>query len=142
MDVLTCDTFPREMKCNQFQQSINEAFYDTLDDDDDIIPPTPQKRMIMMMNHRTKESSLLRNHQKGKSAATTAVCVVTGLDIKRDLKVHVRKGELKTENVYAKAEVCKHGKRQRGPSFKPNCKITSTAMRRKKWCPVANCTAL
>lgn len=76
MDVLTCDIFPEEMNCNQFQQSINEAFYDTLDDDDDIIPPTPQKRMMMMMNHRTKESRLLRNHQKGKSAATTAVCVV------------------------------------------------------------------
>ena len=76
MDVLTCDTFPEEMNCNQFQQSINEAFYDTLDDDDDIIPPTPQKRIIMMMNHRTKESRLLRNHQKGKSAAATAVCVV------------------------------------------------------------------
>lgn len=49
---------------------------------------------------------------------------------------------MKTENVYAKTEVCKHGKRQRGPSFKPNCKITSSAMRRKKWCPVANCTAV
>lgn len=73
MDVLTCDTFPGEMNCNQFRQSINEAFYDALDDDDDIIPPTPQKRM--MMNHRTKVSRLLRN-QKGKSTATTAVCVV------------------------------------------------------------------
>ena len=76
MDVLTCDTFPEEMNCKQFQQSINEAFYDTLNDDDDIIPLTPQKRMMMMMKHRTKESRFLRNHQKGKSAVTTAVCVV------------------------------------------------------------------
>ena len=76
MDVLTSDTFPGEMNCNQFQQSINEAFYDALDDDDDIIPPTSQKRRMMMMNHKTKESRLLRSHQKGKSAATTAVCVV------------------------------------------------------------------
>lgn len=170
MALMSCDPFPEQLNRTLFQQEINEEFQDS-DDDEDIIPPTPRKKKMTsqdsdedptptqdsdedptpkrprkrkLTSQDSDEDSTLKRKRSHHSQVKCKVpgCKFHGQDIKRHLRTHVKKGELEAENIEAMAELCRHGKRQRGPAFRPANTKTQSAMRQKKWCPIDNCTTV
>ena len=60
-------------------------------------------------------------------------------DIRRHLKIHVRKRELLQENLNAMIEIIRHGKQQFGPI---KARDSKGPKRRRKWCPIEGCDAV
>ena len=145
----SCDPFPEQLNRTLFQQEINEEFQDS-DDNEDIIPPTPRKNKLTsqdsdedptpkrprkrkLTSQDSDEDSTPKRKRSHHSQVKCKVpgCKFHGQDTTRHLRTHVKKGELEAENIEAMGELCRHGKRQRGPAFRPANTKTQSAMRRK-----------
>ena len=112
------------------------------DSDEDSTPKRPTtKKLTSQDSHEDSTPKRKRSHHSQVKCKVPG-CKFHGQDINRHLRTHVKKGELEAENIEAMAELCQHGKRQRGPAFRPANTKTQSAMTQKKWCTMENCTTV
>ena len=88
-----------------------------------------------------KTSKGKRSHHK-KKACSVAGCKFFGSDLKRHLKLHVRKGEIAEDSIKQLATIMTTGKKQRGKSEMQYKSGKRKPGRFKKWCPVQNCSSI
>ena len=109
------------------------------DSDEDSTPKKSRTKKLTSQDSDEDSTPKRKRSHHSQVKCKVPGCKFHGQDIKRHLPTHVKKGELEAENIEAMAELCRHGKRQRGLAFRPANTKTQSAMRRKKWCPMENC---
>lgn len=83
----------------------------------------------------------MRSHHKKKACSVTG-CKFFGSDLKRHLKLHVKRGEIAEENVAQLATIMTTGKKQRGKSETAYKSGKRKPGRFRKWCPVPECSSI
>ena len=83
----------------------------------------------------------MRSHHKKKACSVTG-CKFFGSDLKRHLKLHVKRGETAEENVAQLATITTTGKKQRGKSETAYKSGKRKPGRFRKWCPVPECSSI
>ena len=106
------------------------------DSDEDSTPKRPRTKKLTSQDSDEDSTPKRKRSHHSHFKCKVPGCKFHGQDIKRHLRTHVKKGELEAQNIEAMAELCRHGKRQRGPALRPANTKTQSAMRRKKWCPI------
>lgn len=83
----------------------------------------------------------MRSHHKKKACSVTG-CKFVGSDLKRHLKLHVKRGEIAEENVAQLATIMTTGKKQRAKSETAYKSGKRKPGRFRKWCPVPECSSI
>lgn len=79
-----------------------------------------------------------RSHHKRRHCQVPG-CDFHGLDLKRHMQVHVRKGEISQDNVTRLSSIMSKGSKQRGKTLQKNKGGKPKRGRFRKWCPVPGC---
>lgn len=138
MHEMTFDVPPEKLRNKSLQVS----------NDDGLKAPTPgtsatRKRKRSESKEEETEYSPAgktgkRSHHSRFQCKMPECNAVVG-DIRRHLKIHVRKRELLQENLNAMIEIIRHGKQQFGPI---KARDSKGPKRRRKWCPIEGCDAV
>ena len=97
---------------------------------------SPWKKCYNITNEETEESW---NHHV-KACCRMPCCEAVVCDIKR---VHVKRVELDTDDVYGQTDIMRHSKRNFVASpNNPEIRVRKPRTRRKKWCLVAGCKTI
>lgn len=104
--------------------------------------PSPSARSAPAKRQKNGKSPdpSKRSHHKRKRCPVEG-CEFNGADLRRHLKVHVKKGEIEEDSVDRLLSVVRAGANQRASQRKRKGKAPLSG-RWKKWCPVAGCDRL
>ena len=89
----------------------------------------------------TDAKSAKQCHHKKQSCQVLG-CKFEGYNLKRQMQLYVRKGEIPEQNVNKLSSIMSHGQKQRGKSCQRNASGKRKKGRFKKWCPVPRCDSI
>ena len=99
----------------------------------------PCKKMLKHEKKKEEETAESWNHHV-KTWSRMPCCEAVVCDIKRHLRVHIKRGQLDTDGH---AEIMRHGKRKFKTSpNNPEIRGRKPRTRQNKWCPVPGCKTI